>query len=146
MQRAGQRQRRQPESHATITRKRCAVNSIWGQQLRRPARGQTYDLARARLTEGQRAVLSGESQLQGPDVAGQMGREVDLQRRVVGVDGVERRIEGAAGVDDQQVADFESLRYRGKTMVADELLGPARDHQPHAVASQPTLLWRLVRL
>ena len=65
-----------------------------------------------------------------PDVAGQLRREMDLQRGAIGAGGIERGVERATGVDDQQIARFERVQIVGKAVVGDERA--ARHARPSA--------------
>src|SRR6188472_4267548 len=54
-------------------------------------------------------------------------------------------VNGAAGVDDDDIAAPQKIRQVAEGGVGDGVTAHARHHQPHAIATETARLWGLVR-
>jgi hypothetical protein len=105
------------------------AGGVGGEQLGPPA-GREGQLGRRDARVAPRAVPGRSPGLDDPVAAGQLGRQVEPDRLVVGVDGVEGGRHDGRGVDHQHVAGHERVTQVGEPVVRHVARGPVADHQP----------------
>ncbi len=139
-QRSGEVELRDPEAHACFGPEPVAVRR---EQRDRSVLRQPDGLAWLRVEEREARGLRGLSQLDDAEAGGEGRGEVDVDRGAVGAGAVERRREGAAGVDDDDVAFAEESRQVAESRVFDAAAALRRDHEAHAVAREAAGFGRL---
>ncbi|MFN8537739.1 MAG: hypothetical protein U0232_09720 [Thermomicrobiales bacterium] len=106
--------------------------------------GAAQDYAGDAVAEGVAAVRAGGAEFDGPEVAGETGGEVDFGDRAVRARGEQGGVEGAAGVDDEEVAGAEVVGEVAEAGVGDGVVGAVRDEQADFVAGEAARFGGLV--
>jgi hypothetical protein len=114
-------------------------------ERRRRAIGQRQHVACCAFAKWARSLWPRRSQLDAPEVAGQVGREAQFERQTIGADRWEGGWQGTTRVDDHDIACREEVAQLAKARVDDPIIRAIRHHQAHIIARQPTRLRRLVR-
>ncbi len=125
---------------------RPLVGAIRHQQCGRSATGQMQGLAGGRLVKGFGAPLARLAQFHDPQIRRELGGKVQLQGRTIRPGDVKRRIQRAAGIDDQHVPGVEEIHDLAELCVVHPVVGIVRYHQSHLVAGQAAGLGRFARL